>query len=116
MDSSPLTLIDAETYRKHMDMLLHAFSIGDKRAALYLSLIVIADNAILMKEAQERIFDLYDEHFDDLSSIAHELVPIPTAARIERLKELIEGFYEEVDFFADESMSVVKEINEKLKK
>ena len=98
-----------DVYDQNRQLLAMAKQAGDKKIEIILSLVAVADDAMKMREAHNRIIDLFDESLDELLEDACLYFPADLSAKLTDLRHLFDRIDHDVDEAASHTTTLAKQ-------
>ena len=100
----------SDVYEQNHQLLAMARAAGDKKTEIILSMVSIANDAMKMREAQNRIMDLFEENLDELLEDACLYFPIDLSAKLSDLQQYFDCIDSQIDDAASLTAELVKQM------
>jgi hypothetical protein len=105
-----------DVYEQNLRLLDAARRAGDKKSEIILSLVAVADDAMKMRAAQNRIIDLFDDRLDEVLSDSSLYFPTDLAVRLREVRDLFDQMDDDVQHASSSVTDLVKQLAAHVKK
>ena len=97
-------------YEQNEQLLALAKQAGDRKSEMILSLVSVANDAMKMREAQNRIINLFDERLEELMEDACLFFPIELSAKLSDLRQYFDRIDHEIDEASSHTTALIKQV------
>jgi len=105
-----------DTHEQTLRLLEHARKAGDVKSEIILSMVVLADEAMKMQDAQTRIIDLLDDRLGELLASSSRYFPTDLAVRLREVRDLFDEMDESVNHASSSTTDLVKQLAAHMKR
>jgi UDP-glucose 6-dehydrogenase len=100
----------SDVYANNRQLLELARQAGDKKNEIILSLVAVVDDAMKMREAHNRIIDLFDDGLEDLLEDACLHFSTELSAKLSDLRQHFDCIDSEINEAASHTIALVKQV------